>query len=496
MLKALRNVLVQLMLLLCMPALIAQPIDPFPPPQNTILHQILSYDEIIELIHKVESGEFDNSESSKEIAQVNKILTLLATAGSVFEGEEKQCFQNSIASLLNHPTNTNDFRFQISDLPSLICDISSFNSPQLSGDKSQICDIFSHDDLNYYSYTPCCCIQNVWKKTKKFLAKYKTEIIIGAAVIVAVVIIFSSMGTAAAPVAALAGIAEVTPETSKCAPAPIDYQIPLFTGREEALLFPKESPSHLDFNSPEIQQFFNVKELHEHASYNSSFPIEERIREAMAYEMHIGLDIVAESYNYTPLIDMVPAPLTGLYGILQQEYFKETGETHLATKFYEKGVKFCHKAVDFVFSTNQANAFSPEEKAKNSWNYSDLSLLASPKGILKGARFLEKSSKNFFIKPKEAIQPFTKSNLRLGQQMHNSYRAGEIILNKKTKEFILPSRRRIDFLDIENGKVYELKPNNPRAILEGKKQLARYIEELKTIPKLKDIEWEGILETY
>ena len=419
MLKALRNVFVQLMLLLCMPALIAQPIDPFPPPQNTILHQILSYDEIIELIHKVESGEFDNSESSKEIAQVNKILTLLATAGSVFEGEEKQCFQNSIASLLNHPTNTNDFRFQISDLPSLICDISSFNSPQLSGDKSQICDIFSHDDLNYYSYTPCCCLQNIWKKTKKFLAKYKTEIIIGAAVIVAVVIIFSSMGTAAAPVAALAGIAEVTPETSKCAPAPIDYQIPLFTGREEALLFPKESPSHLDFNSPEIQQFFNVKELHEHASYTSSFPIEERIREAMAYEMHIGLDIVAESYNYTPLIDMVPAPLTGLYGILQQEYFKETGETHLATKFYEKGVKFCHKAVDFVFSTNQANAFSPEEKAKNSWNYSDLSLLPSPKNVLKifkNINFIKKLSEKsekliFNFKPAAAAHMLNKERV-------------------------------------------------------------------------------------
>ncbi len=96
----------------------------------------------------------------------------------------------------------------------------------------------------------------------------------------------------------------------------------------------------------------------------------------------------------------------------------------------------------------------------------------------------------------EEVVQYTKSNLRLGQQVHESYKIGEIILGKKTKEFILPSRRRIDFLDRVNGKVYELKPNNPRAIREGQKQLQKYIEELKTIPDFEGINWEGILETY
>ncbi len=58
------------------------------------------------------------------------------------------------------------------------------------------------------------------------------------------------------------------------------------------------------------------------------------------------------------------------------------------------------------------------------------------------------------------------------------------------------SGRRIDFLDIKNGKVYELKPNNPRAIRAGMKQLEQYIKELKEHPKLKHIEWEGVLEAY
>lgn len=64
------------------------------------------------------------------------------------------------------------------------------------------------------------------------------------------------------------------------------------------------------------------------------------------------------------------------------------------------------------------------------------------------------------------------------------------------KEFKLPSGRRIDFLDIKNGKVYELKPNNPRSIRAGMKQLDDYINELKQMPEFKNKNWEGILEVY
>jgi len=64
------------------------------------------------------------------------------------------------------------------------------------------------------------------------------------------------------------------------------------------------------------------------------------------------------------------------------------------------------------------------------------------------------------------------------------------------KEFTFPSGRRVDFIDIPNGKVYELKPNNPRATRDGMKQLERYVKELKEHPTLGHIEWEGILEVY
>jgi hypothetical protein len=102
---------------------------------------------------------------------------------------------------------------------------------------------------------------------------------------------------------------------------------------------------------------------------------------------------------------------------------------------------------------------------------------------------------SWFGKPEEAAQ-YTKSNLRLGQQIHRSYKVEIADKINFRKEYRLPSGRRIDFLDRQNGKVYELKPNNPRAIKDGKKQLEKYINELNTIQEYKDINLEGILEVY
>ena len=95
------------------------------------------------------------------------------------------------------------------------------------------------------------------------------------------------------------------------------------------------------------------------------------------------------------------------------------------------------------------------------------------------------------LKSAEVAKPYTKSNLKLGQEMHKKFHAGEF-----GKEFRLPSGKRIDFLDIENKTIYELKPFNPRAMKQGEKQLQIYKEELKAMPRFQDWEWQTILETY
>jgi len=81
--------------------------------------------------------------------------------------------------------------------------------------------------------------------------------------------------------------------------------------------------------------------------------------------------------------------------------------------------------------------------------------------------------------------------------MHRAYHAGEY-----GKEFVLPSGKRIDFLDIINKTVHELKPYNPRSMKQGQKQLQMYLRELQSpaviqkYPEFKNIQWKTILDTY
>lgn len=49
------------------------------------------------------------------------------------------------------------------------------------------------------------------------------------------------------------------------------------------------------------------------------------------------------------------------------------------------------------------------------------------------------------------------------------------------KEFQLPSGKRIDAIDLENKTIYELKPNNSRAIKRGEKQAGNYKREIEGI---------------
>ena len=93
---------------------------------------------------------------------------------------------------------------------------------------------------------------------------------------------------------------------------------------------------------------------------------------------------------------------------------------------------------------------------------------------------------------KNAVFSFTKSSLKQGRQMHEVYKLGA----KGKKEFVLPSKRRIDFLDIENKIIYELKPFNPRSIKGGIKQLHEYKRELEAMPRFKGQKFKMILNVY
>lgn len=93
-------------------------------------------------------------------------------------------------------------------------------------------------------------------------------------------------------------------------------------------------------------------------------------------------------------------------------------------------------------------------------------------------------------------RPYTKSTLKLGQEMHKAYKADVADGVDRIKEFRLPSGKRIDFIDIPNRTIYEYKPYNPRAINQGNAQLRDYLTELQKMPRFQGYEWKTVLETY
>jgi methyl coenzyme M reductase subunit C len=89
----------------------------------------------------------------------------------------------------------------------------------------------------------------------------------------------------------------------------------------------------------------------------------------------------------------------------------------------------------------------------------------------------------------------TKSSIQLGQQMHKMYKAGSVLKNVRIKEYVIPKSggKRIDFIDFGTKTIYELKPNNPRAISQGQRQLKEY---KSLIEKQFGSGWKTVLDTY
>jgi len=111
-------------------------------------------------------------------------------------------------------------------------------------------------------------------------------------------------------------------------------------------------------------------------------------------------------------------------------------------------------------------------------------------GLKSAEEFVETGYRSLRV-AEEGVQ-YTKSSLKMGQEMHKAYKVGE----DGVKEFRLPSGKRIDFLDINNRAIYELKPYNPRGIQQGQQQLQMYWRELQTIPEYNGYKWRLILDLY
>ncbi|CCB87742.1 unknown protein, partial (plasmid) [Simkania negevensis Z] len=193
-------------LLATMPALLAQPQNYSPQvtfqmvnhgyPQDTEEWiQPTTYDEIVQMLDDLESGELERRYSPMQLERVNEYLAFLAKEGILpNEYEEEETLEedtydlmygeDSAFQLVHYLENSHEYMI----IPAVINGYSGYNIIQ------------------------CGKISKAWKKTKKFVKKHKKAIIIGAVVVVAVAVVAVavvavSSATVASAASAAAGAA-------------------------------------------------------------------------------------------------------------------------------------------------------------------------------------------------------------------------------------------------------------------------------------------------
>ncbi len=183
-------------------------------------------------------------------------------------------------------------------------------------------------------------------------------------------------------------------------------------------------------------------------------------------------------------------PVAGINNQVSSDYNSVKGFVNSQIDYFKKTPNKQIAADAKAFFTNPDNYFNAAEQVIGgvlSFRNFSLGTDASFAKINVAKDFSLKSS----TVAEEGVQ-YTKSSLKLGQEMHQAYKVGA----EGIKEFRLPSGRRIDFLDIKNSTIYELKPFNPRAIKAGENQLNIYMKELQSMPQFKGINWKTVLDTY
>ena len=77
------------------------------------------------------------------------------------------------------------------------------------------------------------------------------------------------------------------------------------------------------------------------------------------------------------------------------------------------------------------------------------------------------------IRSLDKVGNATRSTASAGRRIHKGYKTGYEFVEGMTKEAVR-GKNRLDFLDDVNKIIYELKPNNPRGLRDGIRQLQRY----------------------
>jgi len=314
-----------------------------------------TYDEILELLDDLESGEAEKKYSLSQLDRINNYLITLCKEGLLPNEVEEDALNEDVYDLVYGENSVYQLRFS-------------------EKWESKAIPLVLTDNLDCH-FLPCGKISHAWKKTKKFVKKHKKEIIIGAAVVVAVTVVAvavvatssASAATGAAGAALGASSASGTSDSNhsktKSDNANSEDNSTSSELLKKILPFIEKDKTPI-IESALVEQASSLKELlvEEKSSqdlYQGEF--NENVREIGAYMAHKALDEISELVKIVPQFceEVKEIGSKFLPDSLKKFTIKESVSP---LERHDYIVAIGHDAIDNVFTTNQAGTFLEKVK--------------------------------------------------------------------------------------------------------------------------------------
>ncbi|MES2344906.1 MAG: hypothetical protein V4494_03085 [Chlamydiota bacterium] len=318
---------------------------------------LLSYDDVLNLIDALENGELEKTCTDADLEKINHFLANLAQQGLLpDEIEEGFALENDVQELLYGENNLYEYALSFNYKDDYTIASTAFNKQE----EILLCKSW---------------IAKKWNQTKKFVKKHRKAILIGAAVAVAAVVIICAVAAAstAGAVAAAAGAAgAATSESDKEKNEPIEQNpaisslstpevSPILAAINETSMLKKVFEEHIcifkeTITENHLIQMSNPSQNHKDPSF------EDKLRYLGSGLAHQVLDAVDELTCFLPhLLEEIK----DLGQLLPEGVLHSPAEGYETTpkENHEKLIALGHEKIDELFSTDQANCYTPEAKA-------------------------------------------------------------------------------------------------------------------------------------
>lgn len=371
--------------------------------EKTFSHNLLSYDQIINFIDQIESGQLDEICRTDELEKITDFLVTLARQGSLPNcTNEELVLENDIEDLLNEDDNNYEYSFSLDGGEYVIIPAISTGSENVI-----LCKNWFKKKI---------------KKIKNFIKDHKTEILLGAIVVVAIVAIVVTAGTAApavAPAAAAASAGAAATESENSEKNKIE------SNKQDTISSNTPAEAHSSPNLKEIieEHISSFKKLivednllqSSEDSKKTNDPLGDRARDLGAFLAHETLEGVSQLAAFAPQL---------------LEEIKEIGSRILPNKplpnehllhatpieNYEHLIAAGHQKIDQVFSTDQAAMYNQEAKKSNEFAI----------GILPPPGLLTTSSATMNFGRIPATQASNVIGWSIGQPIENLTKTGKV----------------------------------------------------------------------